>query len=37
MNIDKFGIKPKILQPKTVYWRPSQGIKYQPRKVNTVT
>ena len=37
MNIYKFSVKPKATQPKTIHWRPLQGVKYPPRKVNSVT
>ena len=37
MNVYKFGVKPKATHPKTVHWRPLQDVKYQPRKIKTVT
>ena len=37
MNIHELGVKPKANQPKTIYLRPLQGVKYPSRKVNTVT
>ena len=37
ISVYKFGVKPKITQPKTIHWCPLKGVKYPPRKVNPVT
>ena len=36
MNIHKFNTKPKTTQPKTIYWRPLQEVKYPAIKVNSI-
>ena len=37
MNIHKFNVKPKTIQPKTIHWRPLHEVKYLARKVNPTT
>ena len=37
MNIHKFNVKPKAIEPKTIQWRLLRDVKYPPRKVNPMT
>ena len=37
MNIHRFNVKPKIIPPKTIHWRPLREVKYPALKVNSIT
>ena len=37
MNIHKFNVKPKTIQPKMIHWQPLQEVKYPALEVNSIT
>ena len=37
MNIQKFNVKPKTIQPKTIHWQPLRELTYPAIKINSMT